>query len=203
MMRRHPSVRISFVAALAVAFAALLVPHSALAQNVSKTTMAGPYSVTLKVLPAEGFEGANSPMVHDSGARPETVHGPMHPNHHMVAFIKKNGKPVEHAHVKIWYRMTSGGMMGNHGMANEHHGMMNENHGMTNNNHSMMGEKNGAGMGKMKGMDKWWKLPVARMHVRGKGAATTHFGNNVRLMPGSYEAKVSVNGHVAMFHFSL
>jgi len=86
--------------------------------------------------------------------------------------------------------MTSGGMM------NNEHGAMNQNHGM-------MAENHAAGMGETKGANKWWTLPVARMHVRGKGPATTHFGNNVKLMPGSYEVKVSVNGKVAMFHFSL
>ena len=172
MMHRHNSVRISFVAALAVAFAALLVPHSALAQNVSKTAMAGPYSVTLKVLPAEAFMGADAAMVRDGGAKAETVNGSMHPNHHMVAFIKKDGKPVEHAHVKIWYRMTT------------------EN-------------KKESGMGKMHSSSKWMTLPVTRMSVKGKGADTTHFGNNVKLKTGNYEVKVSVDGKIAMFHFSL
>ena len=51
---------------------------------------------------------------------------------------------------------------------------------------------------------KWMVLPVARMHVEGKGPETTHFGNNLTLGPGSYEARVTVNGKgSAMFHFSL
>lgn len=177
MMRRN-SVRLSLAAALAVAFIALLAPHSAQAQAVSKTAMAGPYSVNLKILPAEGFMGEHAPMKRDSGAKAVTVNGPEHPNHHMVVFIKKDGSPVEHAHVKIWYRMDMGGMMGNNGM--------------------MGGKKD-----KMNGMDKWMTLPVTRMQVRGKGPATTHFGNNVHLMSGKYEVKVSVDGHTAMFHFSL
>lgn len=172
MLRRNPSVRISFIAALAVAFAALLVPHYALAQNVSQNAMAGKYSVTLKVLPAEAFMGPGAMMVRDSGAKAEAVNGPMHPNHHMVVFIKKDGKPVEHAHVKIWYRMA-------------------------------MGKMKNMGNMKMSGKNKWMKLPVVRMHVKGKGAATTHFGNNLVLQPGNYEAKVTVNGKTAMFHFTL
>lgn len=157
MMRRN-SVRLSLAAALAVAFIALLAPHSAQAQAVSKTAKAGPYSVNLKILPAEGFMGEHAPMKREGGAMPEKVNGAKHPNHHMVVFIKKDDKPVEHAHVKIWYRS---------------------------------------------GMNTWMTLPVTRMEVRGKGADTTHFGNNVHLAPGKYEAKVSVNGKTAIFHFSL
>lgn len=193
MMRRHNSIRKPFIAALAVAFGALLVPHFAHAQAVNKTAMAGPYSVNLKVLPAEGFEGPNAPMERDGGAMPETINGPTHPNHHMVVFITKNGKHVERARVKIWYRLAMDNMMGNKGM-------------MNGNNHGMMGEKNHSamgGMGKTHNMNEWMKLPVVRMHVRGKGAATTHFGNNVHLAPGTYDVKVKVNGKTAMFHFSL
>ncbi|MGC8548381.1 MAG: hypothetical protein ACP5M4_01665 [Acidobacteriaceae bacterium] len=180
MFRRNSSIRLSFAAALAIAFAALLVPHAAQAQ-ISKTAMAGPYSVNLKILPAEGFMGMKAPMQREGGAMPEMVNGATHPNHHMVVFIKKDGKPVEHAHVKIWYRMSKGEMMDNNKMG------------------GMMDNK----MGEMKGMNHWMTLPVTRMEVRGKGPATTHFGNNVHLMDGSYEVKVSVNGKVAMFHFSL
>jgi len=42
-------------------------------------------------------------------------------------------------------------------------------------------------------MGKWTKLPVARMHVAGKTLATTHYGNNLKLEPGKYEARVTVN----------
>lgn len=40
---------------------------------------------------------------------------------------------------------------------------------------------------------KWMKLPVAQMHMAGKTLATTHYGNNLKLEPGSYEARVTVN----------
>jgi hypothetical protein len=50
----------------------------------------------------------------------------------------------------------------------------------------------------------WVPLPVVRMHVAGKGLQTTHYGNNVKLDPGKYEARVTVNGsEPATFHFSL
>lgn len=50
----------------------------------------------------------------------------------------------------------------------------------------------------------WMSLPVVRMHVAGKGLETTHYGNNVKLEPGKYEARVTVNGsEPATFHFSL
>ncbi|WP_455379757.1 hypothetical protein [Acidihalobacter prosperus] len=51
---------------------------------------------------------------------------------------------------------------------------------------------------------KWISLPVVRMHVAGKSLATTHFGNNVNLSPGNYEAKVAVNHNAPVnFHFKL
>jgi hypothetical protein len=50
----------------------------------------------------------------------------------------------------------------------------------------------------------WTKLPVVRMHVAGKGTDTTHYGNNLRMEPGSYEARVTVNGSAhARFRFTL
>lgn len=159
MLRRNSSVRLYFAAALALVCAALLVPRYAQAQVISQNAMAGKYSITLKVLPAEAFMGADAEMVHDGGAKAEMVNGPMHPNHHMVVFLQQDGKPVEHARVKISYRMGT--------------------------------------------MGKWSKLPVARMHVKGKGLATTHFGNNVLLKPGSYQVMVRVNGKSATFHFSI
>ena len=51
---------------------------------------------------------------------------------------------------------------------------------------------------------KWTTLPVARMHVAGKGPETTHYGNNLKLAPGNYEVRVTVNGSgPATFEFSL
>ncbi len=200
------SVRLPLTAVLAVAVTCFMLPMAAHAQNVSKTKMAGKYTVNLKVLPAEGFSGADAPMVRDGGAMPETIHGPMHPNHHMVVFIKKNGAPVEHARVKIHYRMTKSmnSMMGNDqssGMSNNHAGMMGGNHNgtMANKNSGMMGDK---GM-MAEGSHHWTKLPVVRMHVRGKGKKTTHFGNNVYLAPGNYEVRVKVNGKTALFHITI
>jgi hypothetical protein len=37
-------------------------------------------------------------------------------------------------------------------------------------------------------------LPVVRMHVAGKERSTTHFGNNLRMEPGRYDVRVTVNG---------
>ncbi len=132
------------------------------AKPISKTAKAGVFSVTLKVLPAESFLGPHAAMVRDAGAEPNTLKGPEHPNHHMVAFVKENGKPVENATVDISYRKLS--------------------------------PKMGA----------WTALPVVRMHVAGHSLATTHYGNNVRLGPGRYEARVTVNGNgPATFLFRL
>ena len=50
----------------------------------------------------------------------------------------------------------------------------------------------------------WTHEPVVTMHEAGKGPASTHYGNNVHLEPGSYEVAVTVNtSPPAMFHFTL
>jgi hypothetical protein len=50
----------------------------------------------------------------------------------------------------------------------------------------------------------WTAVPVVRMYVAGKGVATTHYGNNVTLTPGTYEARVTVDEKgPATFRFSL
>lgn len=151
-----------YAAALAFAIGGLLVACAAQAQNVSQTAMAGSYSVTLKVLPAESFVGPGADMAWDGGAKAVTLNGSKHPNHHLVAFVQKNGKPVEKGRVAIRYRMLAPKKTG------------------------------------------WKSLPVARMHVMGKGPETTHYGNNLMLPAGSYEARVSVNGSpAAVFNFTL
>jgi hypothetical protein len=157
-MQRLPS----HTVVLALASLALLVPRTARAQAVSEEATTGPYSLTLKVLPAESFTGPGAEMARDGGAVAATLHGTLHPNHHLVVFIKKDGKPVEEATVTITYRKAG-----------------------------------------QKGPD-WTMLPVTRMHVKGKGAETTHFGNNLYLAPGSYDARVMVDGSSpAEFHFKV
>jgi len=116
------------------------------------TTTTGDYAVTIKVLPAESFTGPKSDMVRDGGAMPCEVGSKTDPNHHLVAFVKEDGKPVENADVTIRYCPA--------------------------------GAKDTA----------WTSLPVVRMHAAGHGLDTTHYGNNVRLKPGTYEVQVSVNG---------
>lgn len=151
-MRKYISISSPLIAALTIAFGSLLLTCAAHAQAVSKTAMAGPYSVTLRVLPPEAFQGAHAPMERDAGAKPNYVNGPEHPNHHLVAFIKENGKPVEMGNVTIRYRQLSPKQSG------------------------------------------WKTLPIVRMHVAGKNMGTTHYGNNVNLPAGNYEAQVTVNG---------
>lgn len=94
-------------AATLLAVGVLFLPAVAQARPISKTARAGAYSVTLKVLPAESFTGPKATMVRDGGAEPNRLNGPRHPNHHMVAFVKEKGKPVEHATVDISYRNLS------------------------------------------------------------------------------------------------
>jgi hypothetical protein len=146
-------------AVAALAIAALFFPIASRAQNINEVARTGPYTFNLKVLPPETFHGPNAAMAHDSGAMAMAVNGPGHPNHHLVVFIKKNGKPVENATVTIAYRQS---------------------------------------------MWKHWKqLPVARMHVKGKGPETTHYGNNVDLPPGKYEVRVKADGNSATFRITL
>ena len=140
----------------------LVLPNAAQSRPISKTARVGIYSVTLKVLPAESFTGPKAAMVRAGGAQPILLHGPIHPNHHLVAFVKKGGKPVEDARVAISYRRLS--------------------------------SKSGS----------WTTLPVVRMHMAGKGLTTTHYGNNLKLSPGSYQARVFVNGRgPATFRFAV
>lgn len=151
-----------FVAALTIVLGGVLLPIVTRAQVVSKMAKAGSYSLTLKVLPAESFTGPKAEMVRDGGANPNKVNGPEHPNHHMVVFVKQNGKPVENATVDMNYRRLS------------------------------------------PNPTNWKLLPVVRMHVKGHGLATTHYGNNVKLGRGKYAVQVGVNGAMpATFTFSL
>jgi len=76
-------------------------------KDVTETAMGGPYSITLKVLPAESFSGPDAAMTWDSGAKAVLLDSPLHPNHHMVVFVKRDGKPVEDANVVIRYRETN------------------------------------------------------------------------------------------------
>ncbi len=157
MLRARP-----YLAALTVAAGAFLCVCVAHAQNISQTAMAGTFSVTLKVLPAESFSGPHAEMAWDGGAKANTLDGPAHPNHHLVVFVEQDGKPVEDATVSIAYRTVS------------------------------------------PASSAWTSLPVARMHVAGKGPETTHYGNNLQIAAGSYEAQVAVNGSPrAVFKFSL
>jgi hypothetical protein len=134
--------------------------YAAPPKTISRTGDAGPYSITLKVLPAESFEGPSAEMAWDAGANPVLLGAPSAPDHHVVAFIERDGVPVKDADVAIAV------------------------------------ERKGSASG-------WQPLPVARMHVAGKGASTTHFGNNVKLEPGDYEARVTVNGKSsATFEFT-
>lgn len=134
MRKQNHIYSVLFAAALAFVPGLLLVPAAAQARNISETARTGQYSVTLKVLPPESFTGSKAEMVRDSGAEPNKLKGPEHPNHHMVAFVKENGKPVEHATVAISYRDLSSRMsewkvlpmvrmhVAGHGLATTHYG---------------------------------------------------------------------------------
>jgi hypothetical protein len=160
-MRKHISAvsSLSLFATVILMLGAFLVPGAVRAQNINQVAKSGRYTFNLKLLPPETFHGAHAEMMHDSGAKAVAVNGSEHPNHHLVVFIKKDGKPVEDAQVNITYR---------------------------------------------RGQGAWKELPVARMHVAGKGPETTHYGNNVNLARGKYEVRVTVAGaKYATFHFTL
>lgn len=99
----------SKILTLSLAFlaAGLIASNTAEAKNISKTAKAGNVWVTLKVLPAEAFEGAHSSMVRDAGAMPMLLSNSPRPNHHMVVFLKSDNKPVEKASVMILYRQSA------------------------------------------------------------------------------------------------
>ena len=106
-MRKRASITVSAFVALSLALGVSFVSSLAQAQMIDKTAMAGVYSVTLRVMPAESFSGAQPAMVRDAGAKPNLLNGPVHPNRHMVAFVKENGKPAENAKVVMKYRELS------------------------------------------------------------------------------------------------
>ena len=162
-MKNRMRYRFVLTTALIVAFGELYVAGAATTQtqNVNKTVMDGAYSVTLKVLPAEYFKGPKQTMVRESGAAPVAVQGAEHPNHHLVVFVKDDGKPVENAKVTIDYRKIS------------------------------PKETN------------WTAVATTRMDVKGVGVSSTHYGNNVKLNPGSYQARVDVNGDTVTVPFKL
>jgi hypothetical protein len=97
---------IPFAISIAIIAVGAGIASAGTVKEVTKTAMAGPYSITLKVLPAESFSGPDAAMTWDSGAEAVLLNSPLHPNHHMVVFVKRDGKPVEDANVVIRYRQT-------------------------------------------------------------------------------------------------
>ena len=106
-MRNKNALHLSLFIAGTFTVAVLLLPRIAQAQAISKTSTAGSYSVTLKVLPAESFRGPKAEMVRDGGAEPDYLNGAVRPNRHLVVFVKNDGDPVEDARVSISYRQLS------------------------------------------------------------------------------------------------
>jgi hypothetical protein len=106
-MNGHTRFAPFLAAALPFSLGMFLLPGTGPAHPISETAKDGAYSVTLKVLPAEAFTGPKAEMVADNGASPVELKGMAHPNHHLVVFVTRNGKPVEHADVTIQYRPVS------------------------------------------------------------------------------------------------
>jgi hypothetical protein len=87
--------------------ACLIASNAADAKNISKTETAGAVRVTLKVLPAEAFEGPHATMVRGGGAMPMLLSHSPRPNYHMVVFIERDRKPVEKANVTMLYKQLA------------------------------------------------------------------------------------------------
>lgn len=101
----------------AVAVLSLVGTTAAVAKaNNNMTQTVNGYTIALEVLPAESFvsvgdakQPANAgEMVNGGGADPMAKDGPRTPNHHIVAFIKKDGKSVEDADVAMSYKKKHG-----------------------------------------------------------------------------------------------
>lgn len=95
----------------ALAFALLLAGTGAATAGSKHTKTVHGYTMTLALLPAEQFvskaDAHNKQdagkMVNGPGASPVRPNASAQPNHHLVVFLKKNGKPIEHANVSITY----------------------------------------------------------------------------------------------------
>jgi hypothetical protein len=145
------ALKLTMIAGLACAMPLLASAHG---DGVTEQAQTGGYQIALKLLPAETFTGKHAEMMRKSGAEPMDMSGGAEkPNHHLVVFLKKGGKPVTDADVRIRYHRVGSSA-------------------------------------------SWKSLPVVRMQVAGKGAATTHYGNNVLLKPGEYDVEVTVTHHL-------
>ncbi|MDA3920492.1 MAG: hypothetical protein PF501_07410 [Salinisphaera sp.] len=80
--------------------------------NNNLTQTVDGYTIALKVLPAEPFvsvadakkSASAGAMVNGGGVEPMAKDSPKAPNHHIVVFIKKDGKTVENADVTMAYK---------------------------------------------------------------------------------------------------
>ncbi len=89
---------------IAIALGTLLASCATSSKPIQESAKTGDYAVTVKVLPAETFTGPHAEMVRDAGAQPVEASSSSEPNRHLVAFVEKNGQPVENADVVIRYR---------------------------------------------------------------------------------------------------
>jgi hypothetical protein len=96
--------RNTFLAIVAALLCGVTIAAAKSHDAISETAMTGPYTVTLKVLPAESFTGPKTEMAWDAGAKPVALNSPERPNHHVVAFVTLDRRPVEQATVTIRYR---------------------------------------------------------------------------------------------------
>jgi hypothetical protein len=155
----------------------------ALTKDPVQSQIAGPYRIELELLAPEPFYSAKqvaagetkSGMLILGGAEPVQPDASSHPNHHLVVhvFQKGTGKAITKAKVALTVQAL---------------------------------DSKGQPTGKV------MEVPVVRMQMISTGgmggmagmgamgsAETTHYGNNVTLLPGDYRVEAVANGHRARF----
>jgi hypothetical protein len=86
---------------------ALLLGGGATAEQtatITKSARAGPYLVTLEVLPAQWFTGEHPTLTWDGGAEPVEIGGRVEPNHDLAIYVTRDGQPVLDKDVAARYR---------------------------------------------------------------------------------------------------
>lgn len=155
---------------LIVAVLSLMVAAPAMAKALERTKTAGNYRIELQVLPPEPFYTAQ--QVSSSGVKSGML-------------IMRGAKPVapgapahpnHHLIVHVFNRKTG--------------------HAITDATVTLSVQRvndHGSPIGAAT------EVPVVVMEVIGKGPASTHYGNNVRLSPGHYRVTATVNGVAVPF----
>jgi 5-hydroxyisourate hydrolase-like protein (transthyretin family) len=168
------------VASIALMF---LVPFAAQAKDIKITHTAGKYRFELNVLNAEAFAPAGGAPQSGMGGMPGMGHGGM------MMVVKGGAAPVPlddpshpNHHLVVHVIDKASGKPLTDATVTIGVTPLDQN-----------GKDVGATM----------QVPVAVMEASGMGAASTHYGNNVTLAPGSYRVEVNANGVTSKFRIKL